>query len=736
MTSESRLQNPGSHDPPLPLCARRDLKFQEMQFQGETWQVVKDPLALQYFRIREDELRVLELLDGTRSIDELLVRLRIEFPSIQTSCRDLQILITDLSRKGLIHSTRTGRASQILGENSERSRKRLRAAFLNPFFIKLPGWDPQPILQRLSPLVRWMFQPWAVCLTLSLILASWLQLAVRFDAIHSQMPALSSLLTWPNGLLLWITLGAAKVVHEFAHGLACHHFAGECHEIGVAFMLFSPCLYCDVSDSWMLPKKRHRILIAAAGIYIEVLLSALALLLWSWTQPGFLNVLLMNVFMVTAVTTVIYNANPLLRYDGYYMLADWLEIPNLRSRADREMQRLVLKVLSGADLPDTFSSPLNNRFLFVTYAFCSMLNRWVMVLVLTAILYHLLTPFGLQDMAFAAMSPSVMVSLYRFAGGIKKSFSFVQRNSMKPVRMALTLMAVICVISAALMLPIPVRGHAPLVVEPAEMRNIYSQVDGLVEEILAYPGESVIAGQPLLRLRNDALDLELAELQNTLRRRQVDAVLARAINDSARLELALESVVTVEEELNLLRQKRENLTVVASCDGVLIEPVASTSGQNDGRNQNPLDVRNQGTWLVARTHVGSIAPQDSQWQAMLYIDHAGREKMQTGADVEIKLSDRPSTILHGRVLSVAPREENHVPASLSLKYGGSMATITDPANGNERLASAIYQATVVIKERDSSLFTGMHGTGRFEISRPSVVGWIHTYIRRTLDVAY
>ena len=736
MTSESRLQNPGVHGPPLPFCARRDLKFQEMQFQGGTWQVVKDPLALQYFRIREHELRVLELLDGTRSIDELLVRLRIEFPSLQTSCRDLQILITDLSRKGLIHSTRTGRASQIVDDNSKRSRHWLRSACLNPFFIKLPGWDPQPILQRLSPLVRWMFQPWAVCLTLMLILASWLQLAVRFDAIHSQMPALSSLLTWPNVLLLWITLGAAKVVHEFAHGLACHHFGGECHEIGVAFMVFSPCLYCDVSDSWMLPKKRHRILIAAAGIYIEVLLSALALLLWSWTQPGLLNVLLMNVFMVTAVTTVIYNANPLLRYDGYYMLADWLEIPNLRSRADREMQRIVLRGLSGADLPDNLNSPTNDRFLFVTYAFCSLVNRWVMVLVLTAILYHFFKPFGLQNMAFAAMGLSVVVSLYRFAAGINKSLSFVRGNSMQHVRLALTLMAVLCVISASLMLPIPVRGHAPLVVEPAGMRNVYSQVDGVVAEILANPGESVIAGQPLLRLSNDALDLEFTELQNTLRRRQVDAVLARAINDSARLELALESVGTVEEELNLLRQKREKLTVVASCDGVLIEPVASTSGQNDGRNQNPLDARNQGTWLVARTHVGSIAPRHSEWHAVLYIDHAGREKMQTGADVEIKLFDRPSTVLHGRVLSVAPREENLVPASLALKYGGSMATITDPANGSERLVSAIYQATVVIKERDSSLFTGMHGTGRFEISRPSVADWINTSIRRTLDVAY
>ena len=736
MTSASLPKNAGSHNPPLPLCARRDLKFQEMQFQGGTWQVVKDPLALQYFRLRQDELRVLELLDGTTSLDELLVRLRIEFPSIQASCRDLQLLITDFSRKGLIRSTRTGRAQQILGENRSRNRKRFVAAFLQPFFIKLPGWDPQPILQQLSPLVRWMFQPWAVCLTLILILASWLQLAVRFDSIHSQMPAFSSFLTWPNVLWLWITLGAAKVVHEFAHGLACHHFGGECHEIGVAFMVFSPCLYCDVSDSWMLPEKRHRILIAAAGIYIEVLLSALALFLWSWTQPGLLNVLLLNTFMVTAVTTVICNANPLLRYDGYYMLADWLEIPNLRSRADREMQRLVLKVLSGVDRPDNRNSPTHNRLLFVTYAICSMVNRWVMVLVLTGILYHLLKPFGLQSIALAAMALSIAVSLYRFAGGINSSFSFDRSNPMKPARLALTLMLVMGVVSASLMLPIPVRGHAPLVVEPAGMRSIYSQVDGVVEEILAKPGDSVIAGQTLLRLRSDALDMELAQLEHTLRKRQVDAVLARAINDSARLELALESVGTVEEELHLLSQKLEKLTIVASCDGVLIEPVVSTSGENDVRNQNPLDAKNQGTWLVARTHVCSIAPKHNEWQAMLFIDHVGQEKMQTGVDVEIKLSDRPSDILHGRVLSVAPREENLVPASLSFKHGGPMATTTDPASGSERLASAIYQATVVIRERDSSLFTGMRGTGRFEISRPSIVGWINAYVRRTLDVAY
>ena len=735
MTSESQRKYAGSQSSPLPLCARRDLRFQEMQFQGGTWQVVKDPVALQYFRIREDELRVLELLDGTRSIDELLVRLRIEFPSIQTSCQDLQLLITDFSRKGLICSTRTGRAQRILGENTKRRRQRFLAAVLHPLFIKLPGWDPQPILKQLSPLTRWMFQPWAVCLTLMIILASWLQLAVRFEAIHSQMPAFSSFFSWPNILFLWITLGATKVVHEFAHGLACHHFGGECHEIGVAFMIFSPCLYCDVSDSWMLPKKRHRILIAAAGIYIEVLISALALFLWSWTQPGLLHVLLMNTLMVTAATTVIYNANPLLRYDGYYMLADWLEIPNLRSRADREMQRLVLKVLSGVDLPDSHS-PTHNRFLFVTYAVCSMVNRWVMVLVLTGCLYHLLKPVGLQNIALVALGLSVAVSLYRFTAGTSNPLSFAGRNAMKPARLALTLMAVIAAVTASLMLPIPVRGHAPLVVEPAGMRNIYSQVDGVVEEIMAKPGDRVSAGQPLLRLRNDALEQELAELQSTLRKRQVEAILARTMNDSARQELAVESIGTVKEELNVLHAKLDKLTVMASCDGLLIEAVASASRQNDAGNLNPLDEANQGAWLAARTHVCSIAPKQNAWQAMLFIDQAGHEKMQTGEHIEINLSDRPHDILHGRVLSVAPREENLVPPSLSLKYGGPMATITDQASGSERLPSAIYQATVAITELDSELFTGMRGTGRFEISRPSLIGWISAYVRTTLDVAY
>ncbi|MEO2019388.1 MAG: hypothetical protein ABGZ53_34060 [Fuerstiella sp.] len=684
----------------------------------------------------EEELRVLELLDGQRSFDEVLACLRIEFPSSHRSRQDLQLLITDLCRKGLVGSTRTGCAQQFLDEKSERRRKRFFSAALNPFFIKLPGWNPQPVLERLAPWVHWMFQPWAVCLASVLILASWLQLAVRFDAIHSQMPALSSFFNWPGILLLWLTLGATKVVHELAHGLTCHHFGGECHEIGMAFMFFSPCLYCDVSDSWILPQKRHRILIAAAGIYIEVLMSALALLLWSWTQPGLLNVLLMNTFLVTAATTVIYNANPLLRYDGYYILADWLEIPNLRAKADREMQRLTVQVLAGVNQPDNLYSPTSRRSFLVGYAFCSMVNRWILVLILTGILYHFLKPFGLQNIAFVAVGLTVSVSLWRLATRARQSISFSEKHFMNPIRLALTLLVISGVGSTLVMLPIPVSGHAPLLIEPAGMRNIYSQVDGIVEEILAFAGESVLAGQPVLRLRNDTLDLELTELQTMLRKRQIEASLSRAMNDSAQLKLATNSIRTIERELTQLRKKRARLTIVAVCDGVLIEPIASSSIPNDGRFVPPLDSRNLGAWLNARTHVCGIAPRINEWQATLYIDHHGHEKIQSGDNIEIKLSGRPDDILHGRVMRVAPREENQVPASLSTRNGGPIATVTDSTDGSTRLDSAIYQATVVIRERDSELHAGMRGTGRFETDRRSVAGWIGAYARRTFDLPY
>jgi hypothetical protein len=147
-------------------------------------------------------------------------------------------------------------------------------------------------------------------------------------------------------------------------------------------------------------------------------------------------------------------------------------------------------------------------------------------------------------------------------------------------------------------------------------------------------------------------------------------------------------------------------------------------------------MKNQGAWIAAGTQVGSIAPSNGGWRATLFVDHSGHQKIKEGDTVTVRLSDRPGTSLPGHVLEVAPREENEVPAVLSTKFGGPMASVTDPATGHEKLSGALYRASIQIDSENQQLLAGMRGTGRFEISRPSAFSWVSDYVRRTLDVPY
>ena len=724
---------------PLPLRARRDLKYQQMQFEGQPWIVVKDPLALEYYRMRAEQHRLLELLDGTRNLENIRIQLATEYPASRISTRDLQSLITDFSRKGLVESTRTGVSGTVLKARSKRRRKKVLATALNPFFIRLPGWDPERYLCRLYPIAGWMFRPWAVAVCSLVIVASWLHLAIRVDELHRQLPTFYDFFGWPNILLLWLTLGAAKIIHELAHGLACRHYGGECHEIGVAFLVLSPCLYCDVSDSWLLPEKRSRITIAAAGIYIEVLMSSLALFLWWWTLPGLLHYLLLNLFLVTAVTTVIFNANPLLKYDGYYMLADWLEIPNMRSKADQELKRQLVTLCTGIQLPDDVWSPEGSRVRFLLYAVAAAIYRCVLVVVVGLFLYRLLQPFGLEVLALFLTFGSLAIALCRSVVGIVKSVIEAGSESMNRMRIVTSGVAVACIVLASLTIPLPLRGHAPLVVEPMGLRNIYSQVDGCVKQILVQPGQLVVAGQPLVTLQSDSLEAEHATILNRLRQQQLQTAFYRATGDSAGLDLALKSLSTATDELSRIERQVRRLKILAPCSGVLIEPpTQSTNSLADnalltGWQGSPLESRNHGAWLTAGSQIGSIAPNNEGWQAVLFVDQADRTDVQSGKDVEISLAHSPGRILRGRIQKIGTREEEFAPTALSNKFGGGLPTVSDGRGGVERLTSATYRATVAIESPVTALATGMRGQARFQSSDTTLASFCHTWIRRTFS---
>ena len=407
-----------SNQRPIPLKRRADLVIAEIDYLGVGYQVIKDPVGLKYHRLQKEQFKILDLLDGSRSLEQVRDDLKEHFPTLQVTLSDIQQLITDLHKKGLVVSERPGQGAAVVRERRKEKNQKLKQTLMSLLYLRLPGWDPEATLRWMYPYLQWIFWKPVVWACVLFCTTAWLMLGAQFDEFQSRLPEFQTFFGWPNLIYLWVTLGAAKIVHEFGHGLSCHHYGGECHEMGVMLLVFSPCLYCDVTDSWMMKDKWHRIIIGAAGMYIEVIISAAAIYIWWFTKPGMLHFLALNTFFVTTITTVIFNANPLMRFDGYYMMSDFLEIPNLRAKSDKMLRESFSWYCLGIESrPDPFM-PETGKAWFVTYAIAAWCYRWVILVSISMFLYTVLKPYDLQSLG-------ITLAIFSMAGIVFAMFKNV-----------------------------------------------------------------------------------------------------------------------------------------------------------------------------------------------------------------------------------------------------------------------------------------------------------------------
>ncbi len=271
---------------PVPLVMRADLVVEMMAYGDALYAVIKDPVALKYYRLQPQQYAMLRRLDGKRSLVDLRDELQRDFPAVHFSVVDVQSLVTDLHDKGLVVSARFRQGEMLRRKHREQSAKKIRQAVMNPLYIRLPGWDPDRTLAWMAQWFGWLFHPVTVVLFLLIDVASLIFLAVRFDDISARLPEFQQFFAWPNLAYLWLTMAITKVIHEFGHGLSCKYFGAECHGMGIMLLVFSPTMYCDVSDSWMLRNKWHRIAIAAAACISRSSLRPLRFFSGGGASPG------------------------------------------------------------------------------------------------------------------------------------------------------------------------------------------------------------------------------------------------------------------------------------------------------------------------------------------------------------------------------------------------------------------------------------------------------------------
>ncbi len=738
----------------LALRMRPDLLIRKHRYHGEGYWVVKEPIGLNYFRFHEEEFAILQMLDGVSSLDSIKERFEADFAPQKITFQDLQQFIGMLHRSGLVISETAGQGRQLKKRRDEKKRREWMGRISNVFALRWRGVDPERFLSWIYRFTWWIFHPVCVALCIALGLGALLLVTVQYDAFYSRLPEFHQFFdprSADKWLYLALTMAIVKVLHELGHGLSCKHFGGECHEIGFMLLVLTPCLYCNVSDSWMLPNKWQRAIIGAAGMYVEVVLASIATFLWWFSDPATLvNNLSLNVMFICSVSTLIFNGNPLLRFDGYYILMDLSEIPNLRQKSTEVLKRFMVGTCLGLEQPENPFLPQKNRILFGLFTLASVVYRWVVVFSIVFFLIKVFEPIGLkiigQIIAASGFFGLVVQPLWQLA----RFFYMPGRmHKVKKIRVIASLALVAGLLAAVVFLPLPHSVKCEFEIGPRAATPVYVEVPGQVEEFLVKEGQTVREGQSLAVLKNTDLELSVLGLEGQLQKTQVQLKTVereRFHDDQSGLQLGQLSELLTTTKQQLAEQQRElaRLQITAPAAGVIIPAPTrpSQEGMEEGRlpiwSGSPLDKKNLGATYPEGELLCRIGD-PSDLEALLIVDQADIDlvdaAMAGGAKPEVKLEADafPGRALRSRVEQVARVELKDVPDSLASHAGGRLETKME-RSGAVRPISTSYHARVPLDDQGplkGLLCNGMKGRAQIYTQWQSLGQRLHRFLART-----
>lgn len=718
---------------PLTVRKRPDLRSSRQHYQGAAYWVVKEPVGLQYYRFHDEEFFILNMLDGHVSLQQIKDGFEQRFAPQKITFGDLQQFIGMLHRSGLVISNAPGQGKALETRGSKKRRKEILGKFTNIFAIRFRGVDPEKLLDRLVPWTGWLFTVPALIFFVGLLLAALLLLGTQYQTVYARLPTFQQFFAADRWLYLALTMAVVKVLHEFGHGISCKKFGGECHEIGFMLLVFTPCLYCNVSDSWMLPNKWKRVWIGAGGIYVEMILASIAAFLWYFSEPGLLNDICLNMMFLNAVSTILVNGNPLLRFDGYYILMDLLEIPNLRQKATEVLKRWFQATCLGLELPEDPFLPQRNRLLFALFTVASVIYRWVVVFSICWFVIKVLEPYGLQVIGrslavvgFGGLIAPPVIQTYKFC----RTPGRLAKVKRKPL--LTTLGVVATVIAAICLIPLPHNINCAFEVQLSETGNVYANTTGLILETVQ-PGTKVEIGQLLAVLTNPELELQRVEQDGELRHAstRLDNLHLRRRSDptlSSQLETQVRLVSSLQEMLNKTDEELQRLTIRAPRAGIVLHPPdRAASERGDGMlpdwSGSPLHPHNRGALITPETLLCQIGSAESL-EAVLVIDQGDIQLIREGHVVDLKLDSHRSGSIRSEIVELSMQKRDYVSSAMALQTGGDLETEIDPQTGQARPRSVSYQARVPLPldSLEESMRLGYRGSAKVYTEYKSL-GW-------------
>ena len=588
---------------------RSGLEFSPQQHQGKSFVVVKDPVTARYFRFTGSQAAILDLLRDDIEPPALAV-CASEKLSTSVPVATVEAFLKSLEDKWLLDTPAV--QEKIATIRSQKLQDR------NLLYWKLASFNPEKIFDWLLPRTRWAFtKAFHVFGALS-ILTGFVISYLHWDEFSGGVQSLFNL----HGLLfLWFVVFAVVTMHEFSHGLTCCHFGGKVKEVGFMLIYFQPAFYCDVSDSWMFPSKRDRMWVTFVGGYVQLIVWGVCTLIWRVTDPDTLINQIVLVVIVFAGLQTLVNFNPLIKLDGYYMLSDYLEIPNLRTKAIDSLWNWLARRSRSA-------RPWREERAQLVYGIASIAFSTTLLIYVYAALYTWAT----ARFAFAGLVGFAMfstVTLRRTAGeyvsGVR---ALAARAAVRKYRNAGIGLAVVIALFA---------GHWELKI-PAEFKilarseqAVRSETAGTIVEVLVHEGSRVSKGDVLARLRDFDKQQRISELTGTLESKKSELALLRAGARPEELDRKEKLVETKTMELANARRNQEQRNKVV---------------QELERKKSALVLEEQ---TLARTRElveGGLSPRQDLEKAQNAVDVRHKDIAETEAALQVlrETADRESDL--------------------------------------------------------------------------------------------
>lgn len=690
----------------------QSIKVHRQHFRGQMWHVLENPSSNKFSRLSNEAYQFIALLDGRRTVAQAWQICNEKLGDSAPTQPEIIQLLGQLFVANLLHGQLPPDAESLFNRYHQRITRQVQSYFMNLLFIRIPLFDPDHFLDRWVGVFGQLFTKLGLICWL-ILMATGLSFVINNFGEFSNQTA--NILAPKNLFLLTLSFFIIKLIHEFSHSFACKKFGrlngdgGQVHVMGVMFLVFFPLPYMDATSAWAFRKKWHRVIVGAAGMIAELMIAAIAAIVWANTSPGTIHTIAHNIIFIASISTLIFNGNPLLRFDGYYIFSDLLEIPNLSQRSKNYLYYLVKRFCWGLKRAFDPATTRGERIWFFFFGIASTAYRIFICIRILLFLsdrlpeqLFLLVPVFI----FASIIMWVFIPLGKFLRFLATNMELA-RNRLRAVTSTLATVLLLLMVLAVL----PISDHVKVegIVEPVNLAIIHAATDGFVTDFLPSGSKVSPEGKPIIKSVNPTLQAERKGLLAV--RLDLEARLSIAqTREPAEVHIINEQIIALNEKIKRVHRELSLLNLLPTLAGTWISPdIEITKGMYLSRGQRIGFIANFDEVLIRTTAGQDVA---------MLIEQAFK-------NVDIRIKARPDLQLTGSIKKILPAGQQILPsAALGYAGGGSIPTLAQDKKGT-RTAERFFEIQIAPNSNSTvRLLSGQRVITRFQMPpKPLALQW-------------